>query len=110
MGPSGCGKTMSLRMNNRMVEHTGGKILVCGEANTAHPVHELRRSIGYVLQQAGLMPHQRVLDNITTVPRLKGVAKKQAREEALDLLDTVGLDRASPAPKKQPQLLPQGTG
>lgn len=95
VGPSGCGKTTSLRMINRMVEHTDGEILVRGEANTARPVHELRRSIGYVLQQAGLMPHQSVLDNITTVPRLKGVAKKQARAEALELLDTVGLDRAS---------------
>lgn len=95
VGPSGCGKTTSLRMINRMVEHTGGEILVRGEANTSRPAHELRRSMGYVLQQAGLMPHQSVLDNITTVPRLKGVSKKQARAEALELLDTVGLDRAS---------------
>ena len=56
VGPSGCGKTTSLRMINRMVEHTGGEILVRGEANTSHPAHELRRSMGYVLQQAGLMP------------------------------------------------------
>lgn len=93
VGPSGCGKTTSLRMINRMVEHSEGEILVMGEPNTARKPHELRRSIGYVLQQAGLMPHQSVLDNITTVPRLGGKKKRELRAEALELMDTVGLSR-----------------
>lgn len=92
VGPSGCGKTTSLRMINRMVEHTSGQILVNGQPNTDQPDYQLRRSIGYVLQQAGLMPHQTVVDNIATVPRLKGTPARQAREEALALLKTVGLD------------------
>lgn len=70
VGPSGCGKTTSLRMINRMVEHTRGEILVDGQPNTGCPAHELRRSIGYVLQQAGLMPHRTIVDNIATAPRL----------------------------------------
>ncbi|WP_237223981.1 ABC transporter ATP-binding protein [Rothia nasisuis] len=92
VGPSGCGKTTSLRMINRMVDHTSGQILIKGRPNTEQLAHELRRSIGYVLQQAGLMPHQTVLDNIATVPRLKGVSKAEARERAAELLTTVGLE------------------
>lgn len=94
VGPSGCGKTTTLRMINRMVEHTEGEILVDGEPNTAREPHELRRSIGYVLQQAGLMPHRTIVDNIATVPRLKGASKNEAHQRALELMDTVGLDRA----------------
>lgn len=94
VGPSGCGKTTSLRMINRMVDHTSGDILIHGQPNTAHPAHQLRRSIGYVLQQAGLMPHHTVQDNIATVPRLTSTPKKEARARALTLMDTVGLDRA----------------
>lgn len=94
VGPSGCGKTTSLRMINRMVEHTSGTILVNGEDNTARPAHELRRSMGYVLQQAGLMPHRTIVDNISTVPRLNGVSARQAKSQALELLNTVGLDES----------------
>ncbi|SLF29276.1 proline/glycine betaine ABC transporter ATPase [Mycobacteroides abscessus subsp. bolletii] len=94
VGPSGCGKTTSLRMINRMVEHTRGEILVDGQPNTGRPAHELRRSIGYVLQQAGLMPHRTIVDNIATVPVLKGVSTKEARAQALELLERVGLDRS----------------
>lgn len=92
VGPSGCGKTTSLRMINRMVEHTSGEILVNGEPNTAQEPHKLRRSMGYVLQQAGLMPHRTIVDNIATVPRLNGTSAKSARTEALQLMETVGLD------------------
>lgn len=91
VGPSGCGKTTSLRMINRMVEHSSGEILIKGTPNTAQKPHELRRSIGYVLQQAGLMPHQSVLDNIATLPRLKGKSKKEARAQAAELMRAVGL-------------------
>lgn len=92
VGPSGCGKTTSLRMINRMVEHTSGTIVVKGEDNTERPAYELRRSMGYVLQQAGLMPHRTIVDNIATVPRLNGVPARQAKKQALELLNTVGLD------------------
>lgn len=92
VGPSGGGKTTSLRMINRMVEPSSGQILVRGQDNRSLPVHLLRRSMGYVLQEAGLMPHQTVLDNIATLPRLKGVKKQEAREQARELLGLVGLE------------------
>ncbi len=94
VGSSGCGKTTILRMINRMVEPTSGQILIDGVDVATRNKVELRRSIGYVLQAAGLLPHRRVIDNIATVPLLKGVPKAQAREAALDLLDKVGLDRS----------------
>ena len=94
VGPSGCGKTTSLRMINRMVEPTSGTITVAGKDVTSVPAAELRRSMGYVMQSSGLMPHRSVLDNIATVPRLNGVPKGQARKRAAELLDVVGLDPA----------------
>ncbi|MHC6593594.1 ABC transporter ATP-binding protein [Arthrobacter sp. C152] len=94
VGPSGCGKTTSLRMINRMVEPTSGTITVNGKDVTSVPAAELRRSMGYVMQSAGLLPHRSVLDNIATVPRLNGVSKAQARKRAEELLDVVGLARA----------------
>ncbi|MCP3425658.1 ABC transporter ATP-binding protein [Rothia sp. AR01] len=93
VGPSGCGKTTSLRMINRMVEPTEGSILIQGEDNRSRPAYELRRSMGYVMQQAGLMPHRSVADNIATVPRLQGASRADGRSRALELMDTVGLDR-----------------
>ncbi|MCE3246053.1 MAG: proline/glycine betaine transporter ATP-binding protein [Arthrobacter sp.] len=92
VGPSGCGKTTSLRMINRMVEPTSGTITVAGKDVTSVPAAELRRSMGYVMQSSGLMPHRSVLDNIATVPRLNGVPNGQARKRAAELLDVVGLD------------------
>lgn len=92
VGPSGCGKTTSLRMLNRMVEPTGGTVEVNGQDVSTIPAHELRRSMGYVMQQSGLMPHRTVEDNIATVPVLNGVSKRQARTAARDLLEQVGLD------------------
>ncbi|MFP3480064.1 ATP-binding cassette domain-containing protein, partial [Burkholderia sp. SIMBA_057] len=92
MGPSGCGKTTSLRMINRMVEPTKGTITVGGKDVSQVPAAELRRSMGYVMQSAGLLPHRSVLDNVATVPRLNGVSKAVARKRAAELLDVVGLD------------------
>ncbi|WP_426298865.1 ABC transporter ATP-binding protein [Arthrobacter sp. R-11] len=94
VGPSGCGKTTSLRMINRMVEPTSGTITVAGRDVSAEPAAKLRRSMGYVMQSAGLMPHRTVLDNIATVPRLNGVPKAEARRRAAELLDVVGLAAA----------------
>ena len=91
VGPSGCGKTTSLRMINRMVEPTSGTITVGGRDVTSVPAAELRRSMGYVMQSSGLMPHRSVVDNIATVPRLNGVSKADARRRAEELLDVVGL-------------------
>lgn len=93
VGPSGCGKTTSLRMINRMVEPTDGRILIQGRDHRDEPAYRLRRSMGYVMQQSGLMPHRTVADNISTVPRLNGLSAKESRARALDLMDTVGLDR-----------------
>jgi len=94
VGSSGCGKTTLLRMINRMVDPTSGTIEIDG-ANIADskPVG-LRRSIGYVMQNSGLLPHRKVIDNVATVPVLNGVPRKQANAAALELLDTVGLDRS----------------
>ena len=93
VGSSGCGKTTLLRMINRMVEPTSGQILIDGEDVAGQDKVKLRRSIGYVLQAAGLLPHRSVVDNVATVPVLNGVPKVRAREAALELLDKVGLDR-----------------
>jgi osmoprotectant transport system ATP-binding protein len=91
VGPSGCGKTTSLRMINRMIEPTEGTILVDGKDIMAGDPAELRRGIGYVIQQAGLFPHRTILDNIATVPLLLGWSKADARKRAAELMETVGL-------------------
>ena len=106
VGPSGCGKTTSLRMINRMVEPTSGTITVDGADVTSMPAAQLRRSMGYVMQSSGLMPHRSVLDNIATVPRLNGVSKADARKRAQELLDVVGL--ASSLGKRYPSQLSGG--
>ncbi|MDG4860982.1 ATP-binding cassette domain-containing protein [Streptomyces sp. T-3] len=92
VGPSGCGKTTTLRMINRMVEPSSGTIRVGGKDIRSTPVNALRRSMGYVIQNAGLFQHRTVLDNIATVPRLLGVPKQKARARAADLMERVGLD------------------
>jgi osmoprotectant transport system ATP-binding protein len=91
VGPSGCGKTTSLRMINRMVEPTSGQILVDGRSVLDQDPALLRRRMGYVIQQAGLLPHRTIVDNIATVPYLLGWDKKKARSTALELLERVGL-------------------
>lgn len=92
LGSSGSGKTTLLRMVNRMVDPTSGTVLIDGEDILTRDPVQLRRSIGYVLQAGGLMPHRTVADNIATVPILNGVPKKQARAQACELLERVGLD------------------
>ncbi|MFJ3906617.1 ABC transporter ATP-binding protein [Streptomyces sp. NPDC090025] len=92
VGPSGCGKTTTMKMVNRLVEPTGGRVLLGGEDVAAIDPVRLRRTIGYVIQQVGLFPHRTVLDNTATVPALLGWKKAKARERAAELLDLVGLD------------------
>jgi len=106
VGPSGCGKTTSLRMINRMVEPTSGTITVDGKDVTSVPAAQLRRSMGYVMQSAGLLPHRSVLDNIATVPRLNGVSRADARKRAEELLAVVGL--ASSLGRRYPSQLSGG--
>jgi len=93
VGSSGSGKTTLLRMINRMVDPSSGSIEIDGESVLTRPPVALRRSIGYVMQNSGLLPHFKVIDNVMTVPILNGVPKKIARAQALELLDTVGLTR-----------------
>jgi osmoprotectant transport system ATP-binding protein len=93
VGSSGSGKTTLLRMINRMVDPTSGAIEVDGASILDRDPVQLRRSIGYVMQNSGLLPHFKVIDNVATVPVLNGVPRKQARLQALELLDTVGLSR-----------------
>jgi osmoprotectant transport system ATP-binding protein len=94
VGPSGCGKTTTLKMVNRLIEPTSGRIFLDGNDVThADPV-ELRRHIGYVIQQVGLFPHQTIATNIATVPRLLGWSKDRTAARTEELLDLVGLDAA----------------
>jgi len=92
VGPSGSGKTTSLRMINRLVEPTSGRILLDGQDIQEPNPAALRRGIGYVIQQGGLFPHRTVEDNIATVPLLIGWPKSRARGRARELMDLVGLD------------------
>ena len=93
LGSSGCGKTTLLRMVNRMVEPYSGRVLIDDEDVATRDAVALRRSIGYVMQNAGLLPHRRVIDNITLVPRLQGADRHDARCRALELMDMLDLDR-----------------
>ncbi|MFJ8041827.1 ABC transporter ATP-binding protein [Kitasatospora sp. NPDC096147] len=106
VGPSGCGKTTILRMVNRMVEPTGGRVLLDGADVAGLDAAKLRRGIGYVIQQAGLFPHRRVIDNVATVPYLLGWDKKRARARAAELLELVGLPPESA--KRYPHQLSGG--
>jgi osmoprotectant transport system ATP-binding protein len=92
VGPSGCGKTTSLRMINRLIEPTSGRIWLDGQDTASLPATTLRRRIGYVIQDVGLFPHRTVVDNVATVPLLLGRNRRQARRDALGLLERVGLD------------------
>ncbi|HEV7205556.1 MAG TPA: ATP-binding cassette domain-containing protein [Jatrophihabitans sp.] len=94
VGPSGCGKTTSLRMINRMIEPTSGRIFLDDRDTAKVKPSELRRGIGYVIQHSGLFPHRTVVDNVATVPFLLRQDKKKARAHALELLERVGLPAA----------------
>lgn len=91
VGPSGCGKTTAMRMINRMIDRDGGEILLDGrDVNDRDPA-ELRREIGYVIQQIGLFPHRTIAENVATVPRLLGWSKARIAERTAELLELVGL-------------------
>ena len=91
VGPSGCGKTTTMKMINRLIEPTSGRVLLDGDdVSDVDPV-ELRRRMGYVIQQVGLFPHQTVADNVATVPRLLGWDRSRVKERVQELLDLVGL-------------------
>ncbi|MBS3183343.1 ABC transporter ATP-binding protein [Leucobacter manosquensis] len=94
VGSSGSGKTTLMRMVNRMVDPTSGRVLIDGEDVRDRNAVDLRRSIGYVLQQGGLLPHRTVADNVATVPVLTGTSRREARRAAGALLERVGLDPA----------------
>ncbi|HXG26214.1 MAG TPA: ABC transporter ATP-binding protein [Candidatus Binatia bacterium] len=94
VGPSGCGKTTSLKMVNRLIEPTSGRIRIGDVDVMQRDVIELRRGIGYVIQQVGLFPHQTVAENVATVPRLLGWDTRRRRDRAEELLRLVGLDPA----------------
>jgi osmoprotectant transport system ATP-binding protein len=91
VGPSGCGKTTSLKMINRLIEPSSGTISIDGQDTRSTEVNTLRRSIGYVIQQVGLFPHQTVADNVATVPKLVGWDRQRTLTRVNELLELVGL-------------------
>src|SRR6478752_3015934 len=92
VGPSGCGKSTTLKMINRLIEPTSGSIEIDGQDVTRQDPVQLRRGIGYVIQQVGLFPHQKIITNVMTVPLLYGESKSVAKERAHELMELVGLD------------------
>jgi osmoprotectant transport system ATP-binding protein len=95
LGPSGCGKTTTLRLINRLIEPSAGRIFLGGEDVTQVNPDRLRRRIGYVIQQVGLFPHMTIADNIGIIPRTLGWDKKRIRARVDELLDLVGLEPAA---------------
>ena len=91
VGPSGCGKTTAMRMVNRMIDISSGDILLGGKSVKERDPDDLRRDIGYVIQQIGLFPHRTIADNIATVPRLLGWDKGTVNKRVQELLDLIGL-------------------
>ena len=92
VGPSGCGKTTTLKMINRIIEPTSGEVFIDGQPTSARPAHELRRDLGYVIQQVGLFPHKTIAQNIATVPRLLGWDRDRIRARTAELLERVDLE------------------
>jgi osmoprotectant transport system ATP-binding protein len=92
VGPSGCGKTTTLKMINRLIEPTAGEIYVDGAEVRSMAAAQLRRRIGYVIQQIGLFPHRTIATNIATVPRLLKWDRKRIKERVQELVELVGLD------------------
>ncbi|MCV2396175.1 ABC transporter ATP-binding protein [Actinotalea sp. M2MS4P-6] len=107
VGPSGCGKSTTLRMVNRLVEPSGGRVVVQGEDVTTTDPVALRRRIGYVIQHVGLFPHRTVAQNVGTVPALLGWDASRTRDRTAELLDLVGLDHRTYA-KRYPHQLSGG--
>jgi osmoprotectant transport system ATP-binding protein len=104
VGPSGCGKSTTLKMVNRLIEPTTGRIFIDGQDVTTSDPVKLRRGIGYVIQQVGLFPHQKIVTNVMTVPLLYGESKATARTRAYELMELVGLDPALHADRYPHQL------
>ena len=104
VGPSGAGKTTALKLINRLLEPTSGDVLVDGRSVHALDASDLRRRIGYVIQQVGLFPHQTVAANIATVPRLLGWDRRRIRNRVRELVELVGLDPDADAPRYPAQL------
>jgi osmoprotectant transport system ATP-binding protein len=92
VGPSGCGKTTTMKMINRIIEPTSGRIFLQGEDVTKVNPDNLRRRMGYVIQQIGLFPHMTIADNIATVPKMLGWDNKRISDRIDELLETVGID------------------
>ena len=92
VGPSGCGKTTTMKMINRLIEPSSGQITIGGESALSIDPDQLRRRIGYAIQQAGLFPHLTVAENVGVVPGLLGWDKKKVRNRVEEMLDLVGLD------------------
>lgn len=92
VGPSGCGKSTTLKMINRLIEPTSGRIRIGGEDVTDMDPVRLRRKIGYAIQSSGLFPHMTVAENIALVPRMVGWSKARVRDRVEEMLDLVGLD------------------
>jgi len=104
VGPSGCGKTTTMKMVNRLIEPTSGRVLLDGEDVARTSPVQLRRRIGYVIQQVGLFPHQTVRENVATVPVLLGWDRTRTRKRVEELLELVGLDPATYAGRYPSQL------
>jgi osmoprotectant transport system ATP-binding protein len=92
VGPSGCGKTTAMRLVNRMIEMTSGDILLDGQSVRGRRPADLRREIGYAIQQIGLFPHQTIGENIATVPRLLGWSRQRIRARVDELMELIGLE------------------
>jgi osmoprotectant transport system ATP-binding protein len=92
VGPSGCGKTTTMKLINRLIEPSSGRIFLQGEDVTTVNSDNLRRRIGYVIQQIGLFPHMTIADNIATVPKMLGWDKERTSQRIDELLETVGID------------------
>jgi osmoprotectant transport system ATP-binding protein len=108
IGPSGGGKTTAMKMVNRLISITEGDITIDGKSVRKMDITELRRGIGYVIQQIGLFPHMNVEDNVATVPRLLGWSKQQIRARVHELLELVGLDPPDEFAKRYPAQLSGG--
>ncbi len=104
VGPSGSGKTTAMRLINRMIPLSSGDILLGGRSVLEREPHELRREIGYAIQQIGLFPHHTVAENIATVPRLLGWSKDRIATRARELLELIGMDPDDIGPRYPAQL------